>query len=66
MLIIGNTLNIKGMSLGAVMSLLICGTGISVPEIALLSKIYKKPLVIIFIGSMFIVGVTSVFLFNLI
>lgn len=49
----------KGMGIGAVIALLIGGAGASIPEVVLLSKLFKKKLVVVFILSILIVAVTT-------
>ena len=44
MLPIAGALASKGMSLGTVVSLIIGGAGASIPEVVLLSKLFKKSL----------------------
>ncbi|KAB7672057.1 permease [Bacillus sp. B1-b2] len=56
----------KGMALGPVMALMISSAGASLPEITLLNSIFKKKLVVAFIGSVFIMSTISGFLFYLI
>jgi len=54
----------KGMSIGAVMALIIGGAGASIPEVTLLVAIFKKRLVIAFVIVVFGVAVLAGYLFN--
>jgi len=63
---IGLALTKKGMSVGAVMALVIGGTGASIPEVSMLTAIFKKKLLIAFILTIFAVAVIAGYLFNLI
>ena len=56
----------KGMSLGAVIALIIGGAGASLPELAMLKGMFRLPLLIGFIGSVMIMAVSAGFLVNLI
>ncbi len=56
----------KGMSLGAVIALIIGGAGMSIPEMSLLAGIFKIRLVIVFVAVVFSTAVLAGFLFNLI
>jgi uncharacterized protein len=53
----------KGMALGPVMALMIASAGASLPEVTLLHSIFKKKLVLAFIGSVLIMSTMSGFLF---
>jgi uncharacterized protein len=55
----------KGMSVGAVVALIIGGAGMSIPEISLLAAIFKKKLVAVFVACILIVAVAAGFLANL-
>lgn len=55
----------KGMSAGAVMSLVISSAGASMPEIVMLNSIFQKRLVVAFIGSVILMSTVSGFLFYL-
>lgn len=54
----------KGMSIGAVIALIIGGAGASIPEVTLLAAIFKKKLVAIFVATVFIVAIIAGFAFN--
>lgn len=53
----------KGMALGPVMALMISSAGASLPEVTLLHSIFKKKLVIAFVGSVIGMSTLSGFLF---
>jgi uncharacterized membrane protein YraQ (UPF0718 family) len=55
----------KGMSLGAVIALIIGGAGMSIPEMSMLAGIFKMRLVAIFVVVVFSTAVLSGFVFNL-
>ncbi|MHB8094949.1 MAG: permease [Candidatus Aminicenantales bacterium] len=63
---IGLALTQKGMSLGAVIALVIGGAGMSVPEMSMLASIFKVRLVAVFIAVVFSTAVLAGFVFNLI
>lgn len=63
---IGLALTQKGMSLGAVIALVIGGAGMSIPEMSMLAGIFKVRLVAIFVGVVFFTAVIAGFAFNLI
>lgn len=54
----------KGMSMGAVLALIIGGAGMSIPEMSMLAAIFKVRLVAVFIGVVFMTAVVSGFVFN--
>lgn len=56
----------KGMSLGAVIALIIGGAGMSIPEISMLSGIFKVRLVAVFVAMVFATAVVAGFAFNLV
>ncbi|GGF34626.1 hypothetical protein GCM10010954_37140 [Halobacillus andaensis] len=56
----------KGMALGPVMALMISSAGASLPEVTMLHSIFKKKLVIAFVGSVVFMSSVSGFLFYLI
>jgi uncharacterized membrane protein YraQ (UPF0718 family) len=62
---IGLALVQKGMSVGAVIALIIGGAGMAIPEMSLLSSIFRPRLVGALVGIIFITAVTAGFLFNL-
>jgi uncharacterized membrane protein YraQ (UPF0718 family) len=55
----------KGMSMGAVVALIIGGAGASLPELAMLKGFFKGPLLAAFIGAVIFTAVTAGFLVNL-
>lgn len=65
MIPIGLALIEKGMSVGAVLALIIGGAGASIPELALLSAIFKKKLLSAFVVTVFVIAVTAGYLANL-
>jgi len=66
MIPIAKALNASGMSMGAIMALVIGGAGASIPEITLLNTIFKKKMVFAFIISVFTVATVTGIAFNLI
>ncbi len=56
----------KGMSLGAVMALIIGGAGASLPEVAMLKGLFKTPLLAAFLMSVFFMAVSAGIVMNLI
>src|SRR5699024_12642429 len=62
---IGDALVSKGMGIGSVIALLIGGAGASIPEVVLLSKFFKKKLVIIFVSSILIVAISTGFILQI-
>lgn len=56
----------KGMSIGAVIALIIGGAGMSIPEISMLAAIFKIRLVAVFIAIVFLTAVAAGFVFNVI
>ncbi|HII92986.1 MAG TPA: permease [Methanosarcina sp.] len=65
MIPIGLALIEKGMSVGAVLGLVIGGAGASIPELALLSAIFKKRLLSAFVVTILVIAVTAGYLANL-
>ena len=63
---IGDALVSKGMGIGAVIALLIGGAGASIPEVVLLSKLFKKKLVITFVASILVVAISTGFILQII
>lgn len=63
---IGFSLLGKGMSVGAVMALVIGGAGMAIPEMSLLAGIFKGKLVAAVVATIFITAVVTGFVFNLI
>ena len=66
MLPIAEALVSKGMSLGTVVALIIGGAGASIPEVVLLSKLFKKKFVISFVIAILVVAVATGLTVNLI
>jgi len=58
---IADALVSKGMGIGSVIALLIGGAGASIPEVILLSKLFKNKLVVAFLISILIVAVSTGF-----
>ena len=56
----------KGMSIGAVIALIIGGAGASLPEVAMLKGIFRLPLLIAFLASVMIMAVSAGFLVNMV
>ncbi len=65
MIPIGLALIEKGMSVGAVLALIIGGAGASIPELTLLSAIFKKKLLAAFVLTIFTIAVVAGYLANL-
>ena len=61
---IGVALTQKGMSLGAVIALIIGGAGMSIPEMSMLASIFKVRLVAVFVAVVFLTAVIAGFVFN--
>ncbi len=61
---IGLALTQKGMSLGAVIALVVGGAGMSIPEMSMLASIFKVRLVGVFVGVVFVTAVAAGFVFN--
>ncbi|WP_049315918.1 permease [Staphylococcus epidermidis] len=59
MLPIAEALASKGMSLGTVVALIIGGAGASIPEVVLLSKLFKKKFVISFVIAILVVAIST-------
>lgn len=66
MLPIGSALVGKGMGIGAVIALLIGGAGASIPEVVLLSKLFKPKLVVAFVISILSVAIITGFIVQII
>lgn len=56
----------KGVGYGTMIALIIGGAGASIPEVSLLSSIFKKKMVIAFVGCVFFVATLTGYLFNFI
>jgi len=63
MIPIGSVLMAKGMSLGALMALIIGGAGASIPEVTLLASIFKPKLVAAFVITILAVATISGYVF---
>ncbi|QDP39611.1 permease [Radiobacillus deserti] len=63
MIPISQIMIVKGMALGPVMALMISSAGASLPELTLLNSIFKKKLMLAFIGSVFMMSTISGLLF---
>lgn len=61
---IGVALMEKGMSIGAVISLVIGGAGMAIPEMTMLASIFKKKLVAMIVAVIFLTAVITGYLFN--
>lgn len=61
---IGLALAQKGMSLGAVIALIIGGAGMAIPEMAMLAGIFRKRLVASFVLVIFLTAVVGGYVFN--
>lgn len=66
MLPISEALVSKGMSLGTVVALIIGGAGASIPEVVLLSKLFKKKFVVSFVIAILVVAVATGLIVNMI
>ena len=62
---IGLALIQKGMSVGAVIALIIVGAGMAIPEMSLLASIFRPRLVGALVGVIFLTAVTAGLFFNL-
>lgn len=54
----------KGMSMGAVVALIIGGAGASIPEVTLLGAIFRRKLVIVFVVTVLVTAILAGFAFN--
>lgn len=66
MLPIAEALVSKGMSMGTVIALVIGGAGASIPEVIMLSKLFKKKFLVAFISAILIVAIGTGLIVNLI
>ncbi len=66
MLPIAEALVSKGMSLGTVVALIIGGAGASIPEVVLLSKLFKKKFVVSFVIAILVVAIVTGLMVNII
>lgn len=62
---IGVALMGKGMSIGAVIALVIGGAGMAIPEMSMLASIFKKKLVAMIVAVIFLTAVISGYIYNL-
>lgn len=62
---IGLALMEKGMSIGAVIALIIGGAGMAIPEMTMLASIFKNRLVAMIVLVIFLTAVVSGYLFNI-
>ncbi len=65
MIPIGLALIEKGMSVGAVLALVIGGAGASIPELTLLSAIFEKKMLAAFVVTIFVIAVAAGYLANM-
>ena len=56
----------KGMSLGAVVALVIGGAGASLPEMVMLKGLFRAPILVAFLISVFGIAVSAGFILNLV
>lgn len=61
---IGLALMQKGMSVGAVIALIIGGAGMAIPEMSMLGAIFRKKLIAAIVAVIFLTAVTGGFIFN--
>lgn len=66
MLPIAGVLIDKGVGYGTMIALIIGGAGASIPEISLLSSIFKKKMMIAFLTSVLFIAISAGFIFNVI
>lgn len=62
---VGVALMGKGMSIGAVIALVIGGAGMAIPEMSMLASIFKKKLVAMIVAVIFLTAVISGYIFNI-
>lgn len=62
---IGVALMGKGMSIGAVIALIIGGAGMAIPEMSMLASIFKKKLVAMIVAVIFLTAVVGGYVFNI-
>ncbi len=62
---IGVALMGKGMSIGAVIALVIGGAGMAIPEMSMLAGIFKPKLVAAIVVTVFLTAVISGYVFNM-
>ena len=61
---IGLALSQKGMSMGAVIALIIGGAGMAIPEMAMLTSIFRKRLVVAVVAVVWMTAVVGGYVFN--
>lgn len=66
MIPIASVLISKGVSYGTMIALIIGGAGASIPEVSLLSSIFKKKMVVAFVLCVFAVAIITGYAFNII
>ena len=66
MLPIAEALASKGMSLGTVVALIIGGAGASIPEVVLLTKLFKKKFVVSFVIAILVVAIATGLIVNIV
>ena len=66
MLPIAEALVSKGMSLGTVVALIIGGAGASIPEVVLLTKLFKKKFVVSFVIAILVVAISTGLIVNIV
>ncbi len=54
----------KGMSVGAVIALIICGAGMAIPEMTMMASIFKRKLVGVIVAVIFLTAVIGGYVFN--
>jgi uncharacterized membrane protein YraQ (UPF0718 family) len=62
---IGMSLLEKGMSIGAVMALIIGGAGASLPEMVMLKRMFKLPVLLAFLATVFGMAMSAGFMINI-
>ncbi|HOU51544.1 MAG: permease [Smithella sp.] len=55
----------KGMGVGTVLALIIAGAGASIPEIIILSSMFKKKLIIAFVLNVFVIAIVAGYLVDI-
>jgi len=55
----------QGVNMGSILALTIAGAGASLPEMIMLKKIFKLPIMIFFIGTVFIMAIGCGYLINI-
>lgn len=62
---IGLALMGKGMSIGAVIALIIGGAGMAIPEMSMLAGIFKRKMVVMIVAVIFLTAVIAGYIFNM-